>query len=90
MSVKDFPRDKASKVVSYRGARVNTTGGGADVAVTHISVHKKIALSIVSSKKPEYFEEQLVRNVKCAVWWQVNSFKTFRLNWLNLQLCLPT
>lgn len=89
MSMKDFSGDKASKVASYREAQVNTRGG-ADVAVTCISVHKKIALSIVSCKKPKYFEEQLVRNVKCAVWWQVNSFKTFRLNWLNLQLCLPT
>lgn len=89
MSMKDFSGDKASKVASYREAQVNTRGG-ADVAVTCISVHKKIALSIISCKKPKYFEEQLVRNVKCAVWWQVNSFKTFRLNWLNLQLCLPT
>lgn len=58
MSMKDFPRDKASKAASYRGARVNTTGGGADVAVIHLSVHKKIALSVVSCKKPEYFKEQ--------------------------------
>lgn len=58
MSMKDFPRDKASKAASYRGARANTTGGGADVSVTRLSVHKKIALSVVSCKKPEYFEEQ--------------------------------
>lgn len=28
MSMKDFPRDKGSKAASYRGAWVNTTGGG--------------------------------------------------------------
>lgn len=34
----------------------------------HLNVNKEITLSVVSSKKPEYFEEQLVRNVKCAAW----------------------
>lgn len=89
-SMKDLPRDKASKAASYRRAQVNTMGRGADVAVTHLSVYKKIALSVVPCKKTEYFEEQWVRNVKCAAWWQVNSCKIFRLNWLNLQLCLLT
>lgn len=74
MSMKDFPRDKASEAAGCRRAQINTAGGGADVAVTHLSADKKIALSsVVSGKKPEYFEEQLVRNAKCAAWWQVHS-----------------
>lgn len=73
MSMKDFPRDKASEAAGCRRAQVNTVGGGADVAVTHLSVDKKIALSVVSGKKPEYSEEQLVRNVKCTAQWQVHS-----------------
>lgn len=73
MSMKDFPRDKASEAAGCRRAQVNTVGGGADVAVTHLSVDKKIALSVVSGGKPEYFEEQLVRNVKRAAQWQMCS-----------------
>lgn len=73
MSMKDFPRDKASEAAGCRRAQVNTVGGGADVAVTHLSVDKKIALSVVSGRKPEYFEEQLVRNVKRAAQWQMCS-----------------
>lgn len=89
MSVKDFPRDKASEAASCRRAQVNTVRGGADVAITHLSVDKKIALSVVSGKKLGYFEEQSVKFQACCT---VASAlcKTFRLSWLNLQLCLPT
>lgn len=73
MSMKDFPRDKASEAAGCRRARVNTVGGGADVAITHLSVDKKIGLSVVSGKKLGYFEEQLVGNFKCAAQWQVHS-----------------
>jgi len=73
MSVKDFPRDQASEAAVCKKAQVNTVGGGADVAVTHLGIDKRIALSVVSRKMSEYFEEQLVRNVKCAAQWQVHS-----------------
>lgn len=73
MSMKDLPRDKASEAAGCRRAQVNTAGGGADAAITHLSVDKKIALSVVAGKKLGYFEEQLVRNFKCAAQWQVHS-----------------
>lgn len=57
--MKDFPRDKASETAGFRNAQVYTAGGGADVAVTHLHVDKKIALSLVSDFKPECFEEHL-------------------------------
>lgn len=70
--MKDFPRDKASETAGFRNAQVYTAGGGADVAVTHLHVDEKIALSLVSDFKPECFEEHLVRNVKCVAQWQMH------------------